>query len=183
MQIYKGTTRIVIPILWLGIVIKIARVRPKLFWNTFKQDLAWSKDTQKMFAHMLRHERAFHVYSNATIAGFLSNLSEWYFTIRYGSTFIAPTLFSCGFLSVMKQVELVDMKMFQNNARTRFLEIVPADELVKDSHHWGSSHNFGLLRGRLVMCDYGSKKTQSILRKYNRQIDAKDLAKLLTPRR
>lgn len=182
MKIHKGTTRFVIPVPALGIAIKIARVKPKKLWDNLKFDLVTSREHGKVIANLWLHERAFHVYSKATVAGFFSNLSEWYYTIRHGSTFIAPTIFSCGFFSVVRLVESANLKTFiEKKIWNQFRQVVSDEELHTDSHHWGSPSNFGLLRGRFVMCDYGSRKTQKILRKYAQQIDARDIAKLFDP--
>ena len=185
MNIHHGTTRTVITIPSLGIAIKIARIEFKLAFSNLIYSLIRDPDVLML---KIFFRREFFSVSPMTFwyflfCGLLSNLNEWWFTIRYGSDFIAPTYFSCGLFSVIRCVDPIPTcatsLKFGRKTYGLVSSVVAHADIDNDTHHWGVSRNFGLLRGKVVMCDYGSPKTREILRKHAKQLAKLDLASVL----
>ena len=190
MKVYKGTTRIVIAFPSLGIAVKIARIQfveavkraitrlrmkmrdPKLKKRFVKQYFSWRINIpmDPSFWHLL-------------LSGVVSNLSEWKYTIQNGPAFIAPTHVSFGLFSIIQYAEPLPKKFngtaFGLKTLKAMMTVMPEQDLVVDAHHWVPGCNFGFVNGKVVICDYGSPKTQSILRSYAKQLDALDLAHVL----
>lgn len=185
MKIHKGTTRTVITIPTLGVVIKIARISPILFLRALKCGLK-TTDSKNSFFETLRglnkrEKVGLGKFWGYLISGFVSNLREFWFSIRYEPIFITPTYFSCGVFSIVRCTKSLTVERMEFGRRTHaaLLSVIPYDDLIDDCHHWASEDNFRIIDGRMVMQDYGSPKTQAILRKYAKQLDALDLVSVM----
>ena len=192
MNIHHGTTRTVITIPSLGIAIKVAQIHPILFLRRLKNGLKLVKEHESVMAtlcYMQRRESVgMDLFLKHLFGGFVSNLMEWWFSIRHGISFVAPTYFSCGLFSIMASVRALklipdsDGEYLFSTERALLSEVrkVVSTEMIEDDkHHWMNLCNFGILRGRFVMCDYGSSKTRAILRDHAHQLDTLDLATAL----
>lgn len=185
MKIHKGTTRTVIAIPGLGIAIKLAQVHPILFLRAWKHAMKKTESKRSFFEtlrELNKRERVgFGKFWGHIVSGVVSNLREFWFSIRFETVFVTPTYFSCGLFSVARCTKSLTSKRMEFGKRTHalFLTVIPYDDLINDCHHWAHEDNFGILDGRIVMQDYGSLKTQVILRKYAKQLDVLDLASVI----
>ena len=184
MNIYKGTTRIVVAFPSLGIAVKIARIR---LIEAVRRAIARLRFRDTKFIRQYFSWRI-HIpispsFWNLLLAGVISNFSEWKYAIQNGTVFIAPTYLSFGIFSIISYAEPLSKKLngssFGIKTYQSIMTVMPEHELVVDAHHWAVGSNFGYIKGRLVICDYGSPKTQAILREYVEKLDALDLAKIL----
>ena len=174
----KGTTRKVILILSLGIVIKIARFEVWYFLENlrFSWDLASRKSLlpriiSTISSRLVRHNLKLNVF-----AGIIANTREFLFWIKYRNQFpfLSPTLFSCGLFNVqIYSVELnfpeQDMSINRLVERIFFKHI--GDDIISDGHTLIVSDNFGRDRNnRVVLRDYGSTRTQELFLKIPQKI-------------
>ncbi len=190
MKVYKGTTRIVVAFPSLGIAVKIARIRCIEAVKRAVARFRMKTKDPKLEKRFIRNYFSWRMqvpsdpsFWNLLLVGLVSNLFEWKYTLQNGATFTAPTYVSCGLFSIIRYAEPLPKMLsglaFGFKVRKAFDSIMPEHIQVSDSHHLTAGKNFGYINGKLVICDYGSAKTQAILRSYAKQLDALDLATVL----
>jgi len=183
MQIHKGTTRTVITFPSLGIVVKFAHIKLGRVLKNILYNLR--RGRRASWKHFFER-KVFYSYNTIwyhLLCGICSNHFEWKYTLKSNRSFITPTYFSLGIVSVMKYVHPLPKELngLEFGKRTAGIVqvLISEDTYFKDAHHLCIGRNFGLLHGRLVICDYGGPRTQAILREYGDRLDSLDLVKQL----
>lgn len=158
MRITKGNSRIVI--IFHCIVIKFPIIRLRLglrmLWGELKSGT--------LIEHFREcdHEQ-FGTIPHFLFRGILNNWLEFVFYQKNKSLLLlAPTHFSLlGFLNVQKHCEPIPME--DADLWCQLVEMV--GELVwKDSHAFSNAKNFGVIKQKLKMVDYGSTGSQEVLK-------------------
>ena len=192
MQKFIGTSRTVYVIPELGIAIKVANVHFRKVYFSLKSCLR--RRDKKVWGFFLEPNIQKPVTLwNMLFCGIWSNLREWHYTIEFGTKFITPTYFSIGLCSIVhcvtpianlstEESEANDLVFGIDGALWRcFRRVVSDKELRSDGHHWLNHKNFGFLHDHVVLCDYGSPITQSILHKHAIQLAELDYGSLVRP--
>jgi hypothetical protein len=100
--------------------------------------------------------------------GIRDNWSEFVFYVFHPSPFLMPTYFSLfGLLNIQKRGEKARIERINLLSQLR---VITNDAIKADGHAFLNTDNFCVLDGHLLMVDYGSPKTQGVLKEYGDKI-------------
>lgn len=168
MQTAKGTSRYVISIPILGIVIKFAQIHPKQAFLSLKDPVLTIRE---LFWKQEYYQDMLPFFWSYIFQGIKDNLSEFLFYISNSDEkFLVPTYFSFfGIFNIQRLQKYICTDSMYVNVWKHFCRIVDdPNELMKNSPHtYENPKNFSLDReGKLRVVDYASASFQSILKKY-----------------
>ncbi len=148
----------------LGIVIKLPRIHLRLGirnlvgmhkWGHFWYGLKRPVELEESFRELI-------------FGGIVKNWREYWFFIKSHNSFLVPTYFSLfGFLNIqgLGQPCLID----SDTLRLQFACLTNG-EVARDGHHFINPKNFCFLKKKLRIQDYGSLRTQQIIKKFGLKI-------------
>lgn len=179
-----GETRIVIILPFLGIVIKIARIRLISCFKIhrryfFGKDFAPEYKPYRQRLRMLRDRWSRASYYNYSprwhlFAGSMSNLREYRLSRKLDQlNLLAPTFFSLwGLVNIQAYTKRPPQDPERHMRIWKGLLDISERDFFKDAHHWAdeTEGNIGLWRGYLVMHDYGGFFTGPILKRHGKKI-------------
>ena len=104
----------------------------------------------------------------AILRGVFDNWREHQFYKSQGFPILAPSLFSLfGIVNVQRTAQEIQME--DVDLWVQFHQIT-GGAVWKNSHVFAEKRNFGILDGKLVIVDYGSRRTQEILKEYHEKM-------------
>jgi len=172
-----GTTRRVF--IFDHIVIKLAIINFKAFFEARKSLKGLSlKEHEEEFKEesvrmstltgfSIKKARGYEIAGFPTsylFAGIMANLQEFYFTIFHRNNFIEQTYFSFfGLINIQKKGEKID---FWNSSEIwNYIceNSLNCNQPYCDGHALSNIDNFCVDKGKLKICDYGSRNIQEFL--------------------
>ena len=169
-----GKRRIVFTIVSLGVVVKVPRLRLHRLWEFWRADVVLMK--MEMLSSPLPEPKTKELYWEGvrlalrrtlrqTFGGIGDNWRERSFYKYSDATtrqLLKPTLFSFfGLLNIQLLGEPC-----KDTAACGAFRLIAGSELSNDGHHWDHPSNFDLSSGRPQLLYYGSKATQTIIKKF-----------------
>jgi len=98
------------------------------------------------------------------LAGIMANLQEFYFTIFHRNNFIMPTYFSFfGLINIQKKGDKITFWDSEDIWAYVCKNSIHRNQPYCDSHVFSNIDNFCIDRGKLRICDYGSRNVQEFL--------------------
>lgn len=158
MPICRGTNRLVWTLPVTGLAIKIPRIRLQmLLWS-----LRCATDTEWFRREVFRYSSEDQGSMKwSLLKGVLDNWREYCFYREYPHRVLVPTYISIfGLVNIQRLVtaERIDEVLLE------LICDVAGCDVCRDRHHFSNPANFCLENGRLRILDYGSARTQDILR-------------------
>lgn len=168
MQIKRGTSRLVICLPKLGLVIKLPLAKPIVFVRQVisATRLGWkSKDMKKWLKWAAWLGEGTDTVGNiryTLLNGSYQNWQEYRLWRRTRSSFLEPTFFSLlGLVNVQKYGE--QLKGISDGALwSQLLEL--SDKAVwSNGHHFANPENFSFRDGMIRMLDYGGRGIEEVV--------------------
>jgi len=160
--IYVGTNRVVVEIISLGLVFKFPIIR---LIALYRSVLGFVRGTafvpfSRWFSYPMESE-GFLGFRRLVFKGVMDNWREYWFCLVERHSFAQPTYFSFfGLVNIQLRGEPLVMDQWEFRGQLqKFIEV-----LYSDAHHFTSINNFCISDGKLRILDYGSRKTQNIIR-------------------
>lgn len=173
MQFKKGTSRYVLILPFLGIVIKFPIIHIDYIFNMFLSCLR----AERVFGRLRLFIRSFYAYDiraygsakRFLFLGIFSNWREFCFFLDEQNDFCVPTYFSLfGFLNIQKYAN--GKCEFDDSALWGQLYHWTDRDIWHNPHHFSNTDNFCVENGKLMILDYGCVETHYVLRKYGERI-------------
>jgi len=161
-EIIKGTSRFILIVSSFSrVVFKIPRIR---LWYGLGMIIA---ERKKWNQKETWDERVWWSIGWCLYKGILDNWREYRFYRKSKHLFLQPTIFSLfGLINIQKRGDVVQCD------KVKFWCCVSKatnGEACDDGHHFSEIHNF-CLNGGIKVLDYGSPKTQALVKKYGSKI-------------
>lgn len=171
MQIKRGTSRLVICIPNLGLVIKLPRAKPIVFLRNVISAISLgrrTKDTKKWLKWAMWLGKETDVVGNiryTLLNGTYQNWQEYCLWRSTCSSFLEPTFFSLlGLINVQKYGDQL-MGISAGALWSQLLEL--SDRAVwSNGHHFANPENFSFRDGTIKMLDYGSRGVEEVVVQY-----------------
>lgn len=160
MIIKKGSSRIVLLI--ASYAVKLPIIRPikaiKVIWKAVLCGRLMACLTAPYDSESLL------TFQRLLLRGLFDNLMEYYFYLTNNSQFLAPTYFSFfGLLNIQKAGSSIKTDHLNFKRQMRYLTNWDCEN---DGHTFANTNNFCIINCKLVIVDYGSIKTQQVLKNY-----------------
>ncbi len=192
----KGSSRIIIVIPSLGIVLKIARCNPLKAIRVILMALSlWPNDLGEGRALSLRawlRRRKYYFkcgvfgppklrlvrsFSYLFLRGIIANMSEFIFYLaNTDNKFLIPTYFSLfGIINIQPLQQNVCTSKYNTYVFEHLEQFTEANELFEhNAHAFAEGSNFCLNEeGKLCILDYAGRGTQKIVKKYGQKWNSK----------
>lgn len=169
MKLKKGTSRIVLVLPALHIVVKLPVIRLRAAIEIFIDHL---KRPSWLYQELFVFEvSAMHTIKWCLFFGIVSNWREFWFYQTTKHPFVTPTYFSLlGLVNIQRFEEQISRTSVDRNLFWHNLYILTDGEVMKDSHHFDDPQNYCLVDGKLKLIDYGNWRAQEVVQKYGLRI-------------
>lgn len=172
MEIKRGMNRFVLLMPNLGMVLKF----PRILWRDFFSACWYYLKTgniEEMFGELEFPVEVSEI-KFTLCKGFHDNWKEFEFSLRERNGNLETTYFSLFGILNLQQASgsSTDFDVWSVLRKTGTDE--EKDALQKDIHHFSNPENFSLTKeGKIKLRDYGSKKTQKVLKTLNKDFFAR----------
>ncbi len=187
MMLKKGTTRIVLLLPKLGIVVKFPKFRIKIFVEDFFRmvlilykfffDKNLTEGQKNAVINMLNLYFCGHTYQPYSGAWylFIGIRENWrelvFFRANKENSFLLPTFFSFfGLFNICPFVDTLENN-FDSVIQKELFYTVEGYKIFNDGHHFDEGKNFCFYNGTLRIIDYGGYKTEIIISEHLSQLD------------
>lgn len=175
MRIKRGTSRLVICLPKLGLVIKLPLAKPFVFVHLVIRAIrmGWrSKDMKRWLKWVVWLGTDTDVFVNiryTLLNGIYQNWQEYRLWRRTRSSFLEPTFVSLfGLINVQKYGEQFT-EISEGALWSQLLEL--SDGAVwSNGHHFANSKNFSFRDGTIRMLDYGGRGIEEVVVQYGENI-------------
>ncbi|MBI2448103.1 hypothetical protein HYV44_00885 [Candidatus Microgenomates bacterium] len=98
----------------------------------------------------------------------MDNWREFVFYIKTRHPFCEPTYFSFfGLLNIQRKA--IPVPFDDSEFRKKCVDVMDR-HIQRDNHHFEGTKNFSFRNGQLMMVDYGSPKTQGVIRDWGEKL-------------
>lgn len=174
MEIKRGTSRIVIVLPKLGIVIKLARTYP-LAWVKHLWFLWRLRRRMNFWLELKDHFNAgvddVSSFDAFLLCGLCANWQEWRYWKQHRFRALVPTYWSLfGLCNIQAYGNANSMDLNGWALVFQRLLVATQRDIWEDNHCFCVLRNFVDYAGTIRLVDYGSLKTQRVLDQWNEQI-------------
>jgi hypothetical protein len=170
-MLIKGTTRYVLPLPHMGIVIKLPIIRLGIACEALYCILREKRGGRLKWLYSEIFEFTPEMYGSLKRFLFLGAKENWeeflFSQEMHKRAPIRKTFFSfLGLCNVQRYGEPLEIEEGFFSTWWKQLVRLFGNDTIRDGHHFENTNNFCREKDALIFLDYGSRKTQNIIRKH-----------------